>query len=89
MNDLVRRLNYDSTMYEVLAEHNELIPVLNRFGICLGVGDLSVGELCEEYGLNTDFILTVLNVYLDESYLPDETLPLFDTQLIADYFHHN
>lgn len=83
----VKQLNYDSVMSEVLAEHNALIPVLNRFGICLGVGDHTLGELCEEYKLNPDFILTVLNVYLDESYLPDHTLPLFDTELIADYFH--
>lgn len=74
-------------MADLLAEHNELIPVLNRFGIRLGVGDKTVIELCEEKGLNVDFILTVLNVYLDASYIPDTSLPLFDTELIADYFH--
>lgn len=75
-------------MADVLAEHNELIPVLNRFGIRLGVGDKTIGQLCEEYNLNPDFILTVLNVYLHEKYLPDKELPLFDATLIADYFRH-
>jgi DNA-binding CsgD family transcriptional regulator len=74
-------------MADVLTEHNELIPVLNRFGIRLGVGDKTVSDLCVEHQLNTDFILTVLNVYLDESYVPDDSLNLFDTGLIADYFH--
>lgn len=74
-------------MADLLAEHNELIPVLNRFGIRLGVGDKTVRELCEERELNTDFILTVLNVYLDESYVPDTSLALFDAESIADYFH--
>ena len=83
----VKQLSYDSIMADVLAEHNELIPVLNRFGICLGVGDHTLFELCEVHELNPDFILTVLNVYLDESFLPDTALPLFDTGLIADYFH--
>lgn len=84
----VTRLNPDSVMADVLAEHNELIPVLNRFGIRLGVGNKSLKILCEEQQLNPDFILTVLNVYLDEGYLPDASLALFDTGLIADYFHH-
>jgi len=74
-------------MADVLAKHNELIPVLNRFGIRLGVGDLTLLELCEAHDLNPDFILTVLNVYLDDSYLPESALALFDTGLIADYFH--
>ncbi len=74
-------------MADVLAEHNELIPVLNRFGIRLGVGNDTLIELCETHDLNPDFILTVLNVYLDESYRPDASLLLFDTGLIADYFH--
>ncbi|HCC85455.1 MAG TPA: LuxR family transcriptional regulator [Porphyromonadaceae bacterium] len=73
-------------MADVLAEHCELIPVLNRFGIRIGVGDHTLLELCEADELNVDFILTVLNVYLDDSYLPDTSLALFDAGLIADYF---
>ncbi|RNC64605.1 helix-turn-helix transcriptional regulator [Proteiniphilum sp. X52] len=73
-------------MADVLMEHNELIPVLNRFGIRLGVGDKTIGELCDEYRLNPDFILTILNVYLNENYLPEASLALFDAQAIADYF---
>lgn len=81
-------LNLHSVMADVLAEHSELIPVLNRFGIRTGVGDKTVQELCREHQLNPDFVLTVLNVYLDETYLPASSLPLFDAQLIADYFRH-
>lgn len=76
-----------SVIADLLEKHNELIPVLNRFGIRLGVGDKNVSELCEERGLNTDLILTVLNVYLDESFAPDTSLTLFDAESIADYFH--
>jgi DNA-binding CsgD family transcriptional regulator len=75
-------------MADVLVEHNELIPVLNRFGIRLGVGDKTILELCDEHALNPDFILTVLNVYLDENYFPEASLSLFDAELIADYFQH-
>ncbi|MDR2816245.1 MAG: response regulator transcription factor [Proteiniphilum sp.] len=81
-------MNRYSVVADVLTEHNELIPVLNRFGIRLGVGDKTILELCGEHALNPDFILTVLNVYLDESYFPEASLLLFDAESIADYFQH-
>ncbi len=75
-------------MADVLARHNELIPVLNRFGIRIGVGEKTVQEICLEHHLNPDLILTVLNVYLDDTYLPESSLTLFDAEPIADYFRH-
>lgn len=79
-------LNRYSIIADVLMEHNELIPVLNRFGIRLGVGDKTILQLCDKYNLNPDFILTILNVYLNEDFLPDSSLSLFDAESIADYF---
>jgi DNA-binding CsgD family transcriptional regulator len=75
-------------MADVLAGHNELIPVLNRFGIRIGVGERTVQEICLAHHLNPDLILTVLNVYLDDTYLPESSLTLFDAEPIADYFRH-
>ena len=34
-------------MSEVVEEHPSLIPVINRFGIRLGLGDKSVKAICE------------------------------------------
>ncbi len=81
-------LDLHSVMADVLARHNELIPVLNRFGIRIGVGERTVQEICLEHHLNPDLILTVLNVYLDDTYLPESSLTLFDAEPIADYFRH-
>ena len=75
-------------MADVLARHNELIPVLNRFGIRIGVGERTVQEICLEHHLNPDLILTVLNVYLDDTYLPESSLTLFDAEPISDYIRH-
>ena len=47
-------------MSEVVEEHPSLIPVINRFGIRLGLGDKSVKAICEEYRLDTDFLLTII-----------------------------
>ena len=75
-----------SVVADVLAKHNELIPVFNRFGVRLGVGDKTVSDICTEHELNIDFVLTMLNVYINETYLPDSVLSLFEVEQIAEYF---
>lgn len=70
---------------EVVEEHPSLIPVINRFGIRLGLGDKSVKTICEEYGLDPDFLLTVLNTFLNEEYFPEKKLQMFHTSQIVDY----
>ena len=70
---------------DLLTEHSEIIPVVNRFGIQLGVGAKTIEKICYENDLNTDFILTILNVYLDKEYDPGKELDIFDVSLIVDY----
>ena len=70
---------------EVVEEYPSLIPVLNRFGIRLGVGDKSVKDICGEYKLDTDFLLTVINTFLNEEYFPEKKLQTFHTSQIVDY----
>lgn len=70
---------------EVVYKNPTLIPILNRFGIALGLGDLSVGEVTEKYGLDTDFLLLVLNTYLNEDYYPQMELKGLDAVPVARY----
>ncbi|MCD7915654.1 MAG: helix-turn-helix transcriptional regulator [Tannerellaceae bacterium] len=70
---------------EVVESHSSLIPVLNRFGIKLGLGDKSVKEICKEYELDTDFFLSVINTFLNEEYFPEKKLQSFHTSQIIDY----
>lgn len=72
-------------MSEVVEEHPSLIPVINRFGIRLGLGDKSVLTICDEYGLDTDFLLIVINTFLNEEYFPEKKLQTFHTSQIIDY----
>lgn len=69
---------------EVVEEHPSLIPVINRFGIRLGLGDKSVKTLCEEHSLDTDFLLTVINTFLNEEYFPEKKLQTFHTSQIIE-----
>lgn len=71
---------------DVVRENPSLIPILSRFGIGLGMGDRSIGEVAALHGTDPDFLLTLLNTCLNESYFPEKTQrvrsvpdrPLFD-----------
>lgn len=76
----------NAILADILAEHIELIPVVQRFGIHLGVGNNTIKELCEINHLNTDFIITLFNVYIDENYFPEEKLSSFAIHPVIEYF---
>ncbi|MDR1097687.1 MAG: LuxR C-terminal-related transcriptional regulator [Tannerella sp.] len=72
-------------MSEVVEEHPSLIPVINRFGIRLGLGDHTALEICDEHAINIDFFLTMINMFLNESYFPEKKLQGFHLAQIVDY----
>lgn len=72
-------------MSEVVEEHPSLIPVINRFGIRLGLGDKLIKAICEEHNLDPDFLLIVINTFLNDEYFPEERLQAFHVSLIVDY----
>jgi DNA-binding CsgD family transcriptional regulator len=78
-------LDSSSVLSEVVAESHQLIPVINRFGIKLGLGDKSIGDICKSAGINTDFFLAILNTFLNEDYFPEKKLQKFDIQLVIKY----
>ena len=58
-------------MSEVVEAHTSLIPVLNRLGIRLGLKDKSIRQVCEEHQLDVDFLLVIINTFLNEEYFPE------------------
>lgn len=81
-------LTKNAILADILSEHIELIPVAQRFGIHLGVGDKTIQELCEANQLNADFIVTLFNVYIDENYFPEKKLSSFAIHPVIEYFEH-
>ena len=78
-------LESSSILSEVIEDNHQLIPVVNRFGIKLGLGDKSIGEICDSVGVNTEFFLVILNTFLNEDYFPQKKLQKFDIQLVIKY----
>ena len=72
-------------MYMVVLENLQLLPILPRFNLKSGFGELSVDEVCRTHGLNTDFFLEIANAYLDELYVHEEGLSLFYMGIMVDY----
>ncbi len=64
-----------------------LLPVLNRFGIRLGVKDKTIQEVCDEKAINLHFVLAILNAYHNNEYFPKDELLNIDVKTIVAYLH--
>ncbi len=78
-------INADTKLCDVILNEPALIPVINRFGIILGVGDKSIRTVCEEKRLDSDFFVTILNTFINEDYFPERRLKSFCATQIVDY----
>ena len=72
-------------MYRVILENLQLLPLLPRFNLKPGFGELSVDEVCQAHEVNTDFFLEIANAYLYELYIPGEGLSLFSLDTMVNY----
>jgi regulator of cell morphogenesis and NO signaling len=71
--------------YRLIHQNYNLLPVLNRFGIQLGLKDKTVETVCRERNINTDFFLAIVNTFSNEAYFPQEELLSFSPLEIIEY----
>ena len=72
-------------LYEAIISSPEIIPVINRFGISLGVSDMTVECICKRNNLETDFFLSILNTYINEDYFPEKAFESFHISTLVKY----
>ena len=58
--------NQDDRMSDLVCDNYPVLLVMSRFGIALGFGDKSIGEVCRENGVHTGTFLAVVNLLLNE-----------------------
>lgn len=46
---------------DILSEHYQILLLLSRFGISLGIGDQTVGQVCKASGVDSHTFLAVVN----------------------------
>lgn len=78
-------LNKETNIADALLRHPELIPVVNRLGVTLGVGQHTIGSLCFDMGMSPAFFLSVVNTFLDEGYFPADAQDTFTLGSTVDY----
>ncbi len=75
----------ETPLCAVIDNDPSVIPVLNRFGISLGTGDTTVEQICRINNLNAEFVLAIVNTFVNESYFPENMFRAFGSCDIADY----
>ncbi len=78
-------ISAETKLSQIIIEDPSVLSVLNRFGISLGVGDLTIEQICNKKDLNTTFFTTILNTFRDPNFFPEKTLYSFRAHLIVDY----
>ncbi|WP_298062392.1 hemerythrin domain-containing protein [uncultured Rikenella sp.] len=77
-------------MADLIHANYRLLFVLPRFGIQLGFGDKSIGEVCLMHGISTRLFLLVCNIYTFDDFLPDASeLHSFTAEDLTDYLHNS
>jgi len=80
-------LDASSILSEVVDEYHQLIPVINRFGIRLGLSDKTISDICRTANIDTDFFLAILNTYLNEDYFPERKLQKINIEHVIEYLN--
>lgn len=74
-----------SVLSDVILENTSILPMLNRFGIKLGLGDATVQEVCTKHGIDMSFFLHIANNYLQPAYIGRLKLSPEHVSLVVDY----
>ncbi len=77
--------NENNKLVSVIHKDHSLLPVINRLGIKLGFGDLTIGEICKKEGIDPAFFVEIINVFHYEAYFPEKKLLNLSVAHVVDY----
>jgi regulator of cell morphogenesis and NO signaling len=76
-------------MSNLIGKNYQALLVMSRFGIALGFGDKTIGEVCRDNQVDTGTFLSIINLMVNEN----KAVPFFDTPLSVDslinYLHNS
>lgn len=77
-------------MADLIHANYRLLFVLPRFGIRLGFGDKSIGEICRQQNISASLFLLVCNIYTFDDFLPEPSeLHSFTAEDLTGYLHNS
>lgn len=80
-------ISFKTQLRDIVLTDPTVVTVLNRFDITLGVGDNTVKAICQEKGLDSRFLVNILNAYIFPDYFPEDAQLGFDAELIISYLN--
>lgn len=72
-------------MSDLVCDNYSVLLVMSRFGIALGFGDRTIGEVCRDAGVDTQTFLAVINMLLGERTEGGEV----SVAALMDYLHNS
>lgn len=77
-------------MGDLISDNYPMLLVMSRFGIALGFGDKSIGEVCRQNNVDTSTFLTVVNFLLeDESVAAPYAASSLSLESLISYLHNS
>lgn len=61
-------------MCDLVCDRYPVLLIMSRFGIALGFGDKTIGEVCLDSGVDTATFLAVVNMHADDKAPDPETI---------------
>ncbi len=83
----MKLIKEQTKLADVLLIFPFLIPVINRFGIRLGVGDKTIEAICKEHHIHVELFVTIINTLAFDSYFPKVKLQTFSVLQTIEYLH--
>lgn len=77
------------TVIDLIDTDCNIIPLLSRFGIPLGFGDKTIGEVCDDNGLDSGIFLLVINFTMAGVIPAPEKADIHTAVGIVDFLHNS
>ncbi len=76
---------HQDKMCDLMAHEEEAIQIISRFGLNMGVGEQSIGQVCQAHGIHTPTFLAIVNYKV----FRQRALPAdIDLQTLQMYLHN-
>ena len=76
-------------MIDLVDENYRILLIMSRFGISLGFGDKTIGEVCRENNVDTATFLAIGNLLLDEKNDTDFSETNLSINALITYLHNS
>lgn len=89
-SDSISTITANTRLGDLLCDHFSLLLIATRYGIPLGFGDKTIGQVCSEHGLDTSTLLLIMNLSIGQYAFPSkEQLATVKLDSLIQYLSHS